>query len=114
MCEETKCDWKCKKPTLCPRPKCELVCEKPACEFKKPEPVANVLAAMVRNGTLASSCCACNQANIAMSMLLANKAMVEEGSSAQPEVMPSLLELSHTFKHQTQEGQQPCCACGTQ
>jgi hypothetical protein len=25
------CDWKCSKPTNCPKPKCTLVCENPNC-----------------------------------------------------------------------------------
>jgi hypothetical protein len=101
MCEETKCDWKCKKPTLCPRPKCELVCEQPACAFKKP------VAAPAANNT----CCQCNQANIAASMIQANEAATEELAAE----TPSFLELTHHFKFQAQEsGSAPCCACGAQ
>lgn len=31
LCEETSCDWKCRKPSNCARPRCELQCEAPAC-----------------------------------------------------------------------------------
>jgi len=96
MCEETKCDWKCKKPTLCPRPKCELVCEKPACAYKKPTPAAPAN----------NSCCACNKANVAASLIQAGE--------AQGEPM-SFLEVMHTIKHKQQEsGEQQCCACAAQ
>jgi len=64
MCEETKCDWKCKKPTLCPRPKCELVCEKPACAAKKPQ----------KQNFTQHGCCHCTAANDKASLLQAGEA----------------------------------------
>jgi len=97
MCEETKCEWKCKKPTLCPRPKCELVCEKPACEYVKP-PKQNI----TRSG-----CCQCNLANINASMIQAHEAV---SGDMQGEPM-SFLELVAHFKHERQEGGENCCAC---
>jgi hypothetical protein len=90
MCEDTKCEWKCKKPTLCPRPKCELVCEKPACAYQKP------------NATVTRTCCSCTQQNVQATLLQVGEAPAEQ---------PSFLELVHTFKFQEQQGQQPCCAC---
>jgi hypothetical protein len=91
MCEETKCEWKCKKPTLCPRPKCELVCEKPACAAQKPA-----------KQNVTRTCCQCTQQNVQASLLQAGEAAGEA---------PSFLELVHTFKFQEQQGQSPCCAC---
>jgi hypothetical protein len=92
MCEETKCDWKCKKPTICPRPKCELVCEKPACEAQK-----RIVAP--QNNT----CCACSQQNVKASMIQAGEAVGEP---------MSFLEVMHSMKHQAQESGQPaCCGC---
>ena len=32
QCQETMCSWRCRKPTNCPYPRCELQCEHPACE----------------------------------------------------------------------------------
>jgi len=95
MCEETKCDWKCKKPTLCPRPKCELVCETPKCAAKPPAAPA----------AANSTCCACNQANLKASLIQAGEA---KG------VAPSFLELMNEVKFQEQQGQTPCCACNKQ
>jgi hypothetical protein len=96
MCEETKCDWKCKKPTLCPRPKCELVCEQPKCAYLPPVPTP----------VLNNTCCQCTQVNIAASMLQANEHATELGGETM-----SFIELTHHFKHQAQVGQAPCCAC---
>jgi len=90
MCEDTKCEWKCKKPTLCPRPKCELVCEKPACAHQKP------------NKTVTRTCCSCTQTNVQATLLQVGEAEGEQ---------PSFLELVHSFKFQEQQGQEPCCAC---
>jgi hypothetical protein len=93
MCEETKCDWKCKKPTLCPRPKCELVCEKPACAYVKP----------AKPNTTNTNCCACSAANVKASMIQAGEAVGEA---------MSFLEVMHHMKHQTQESGSPsCCLC---
>jgi hypothetical protein len=101
MCEETKCDWKCKKPTLCPRPKCELVCEKPACEYVKPNRTNTF------NFTRAG-CCMCNAANINASMIQAHESAVQlEGEPM------SFIELVAHFKHERQEGGENCCACSS-
>jgi len=96
MCEDTKCDWKCKKPTLCPRPKCELVCEKPACAYVKPAPVNHT-----------RSCCHCSAANVKASMIQAH-----ETTTIHEDVTPTFLEVMHTMKHTAQEtGAPSCCAC---
>jgi hypothetical protein len=95
MCEETKCDWKCKKPNMCPRPKCELQCDKPACEAKPPKKLK-------RRG-----CCKCSEKNIRKSIKSANKSLIENDSSA----LPSFLEVYHTIKHKEQEGVDQCCEC---
>jgi hypothetical protein len=95
MCEETKCDWKCKKPTLCPRPKCELVCEKPACAYVKP----------AKPTPANNTCCACSAANVKASM-------IQAGEDIHPDVTPSFLEVMHTMKHSAQESGAPaCCGC---
>jgi len=31
LCENPRCDWQCKAPTDCPKPKCHMVCETPGC-----------------------------------------------------------------------------------
>lgn len=31
VCEQLSCGWKCRKPTHCQRPRCELQCEHPTC-----------------------------------------------------------------------------------
>jgi len=93
MCEETKCDWKCKKPTLCPRPKCELVCEKPACAYQKP----------AKLNITSSPCCQCNAANVKASLIQAGEA---EGEAL------SFLEAMSHMKHVAQEtGEAQCCPC---
>jgi hypothetical protein len=95
MCEETKCDWKCKKPALCPRPKCELVCDKPACAAAKP----------VKTTPPANPCCQCNQQNVKASMIQAGEAVSED-------MTPSFLEVMHHMKHVAQvTGQPACCGC---
>ncbi len=33
LCEETTCSWKCRLPSNCPQPICELACDAPACEY---------------------------------------------------------------------------------
>jgi len=100
MCEETKCDWKCKKPTLCPRPKCELVCEKPACAAKKRHHGRRHHG---RNGT--RGCCACNHRNIKASM-------IQAGETVTGEEPMSFLEVMHTFKHaEAITGEKQCCGC---
>lgn len=33
LCEQLSCHWHCMKPSICPKPRCELVCEKPSCEL---------------------------------------------------------------------------------
>jgi hypothetical protein len=106
MCEETKCDWKCKKPTLCPRPKCELVCEKPACAApERPQhPHLHALHAFL-NSTRPFGCCPCNAANVQASM-------IQAGESTEGAETMSFLEVMHTIKHRSQEqGEQQCCAC---
>jgi len=115
MCEETKCDWKCKKPTLCPRPKCELVCEKPACAAERhhhrrhhsKRAMAMHALHQFLNSTRPFGCCPCNAANVQASMIQAGEAV--EGSETM-----SFLEVMHTIKHRSQEqGEQQCCACST-
>lgn len=32
LCEPPVCEWQCRKPRNCPRPRCELQCEAPACQ----------------------------------------------------------------------------------
>jgi len=93
MCEETKCDWKCKKPTLCPRPKCELVCEQSSCPSTP------------RTQNITLGCCACHAFNL-------QAALVQAGEVTHPTgVAPSFLELTHEIKFQQQNGQTPCCPC---
>jgi len=101
MCEETKCDWKCKKPNMCPRPKCELQCDKPACEAKKP-----------KKHKKRSGCCKCSDKNVKASITSANKALIESGAhEQQAENLPSFLEVYHTIKHAEREGAERCCDC---
>jgi len=91
MCEETKCDWKCKKPTLCPKPKCELVCEKVACAEQEPQ------------------CCPCTAETIGIAVANANAAAAALGSTVAK--APSFLEISHSMKFKEQAGQPLCCPC---
>jgi hypothetical protein len=95
VCEETRCDWKCRKPTLCPKPKCELKCEKPACD-------AN-----------ANQCCKCNsEANVKAAMDRANQLFIEKESQALERM--SLLETFSTMLHKSQEGvEEQCCPCAS-
>merc|ERR1711964_943358 len=91
-CEETKCDWKCRKPGLCPKPKCELACEKTACDAKS-----------------SSSCCSCNkEANVKAAIGRADAASLIETD----EMRPSLLEAFSTMLHKHQSGAEAqCCPC---
>lgn len=94
MCEETKCDWKCKKPARCQRPKCELVCEKPACAAKK-----------IKKAKKQHNCCQCSATNIKASMIQAGEAVSEE-------MTPSFIEVMHHMKHVSQiTGEPACCGC---
>jgi hypothetical protein len=98
MCEATKCDWKCKKPITCPKPKCELVCERPACDTR------------ARKAGTKPGCCSCaDPANLAATIRSAN-ALLEQ-SSETSEMMPSFMEVMHSVKAKTQEGKGFCCKC---
>jgi len=91
LCEETKCDWKCRKPTSCQKPKCDLQCERPACESgTQPAPV----------------CCPCDQTNARFAVTGASHTPTDES------MLPSFLEVVHSFKLQASSGGQPCCPCG--
>jgi hypothetical protein len=96
MCEETKCDWKCRKPTTCPKPKCELQCAKSACEAKAPVKKSK------------RSCCKCNAANVAKSMIEATSALTD---SSNHENLMSFIEVQHSMKAAADAGAEGCCAC---
>jgi hypothetical protein len=97
MCEATKCDWKCKKPITCPKPKCELVCERPACDTKD------------RQVGVKPGCCDCaDQANLAATIRAANSLIK---TSEETEMMPSFMEVMHSIKASSQEGKSMCCKC---
>jgi len=98
MCEETKCDWKCRKPTTCPKPKCELQCAKSACEAKAPRRSAP------------RSCCSCkHRKNVARSMIQATESM--SNAATMEGMFPSLIEAHASFKADADAGVEGCCAC---
>jgi hypothetical protein len=100
MCEEVKCDWKCKKPTLCPKPKCMLQCEKAACEAQDDEPTPQP-----------RPCCPCS--NEIYLQLAVDDANTKPLGTLEKDMIPSLVEMQHTMKLHEQEGQQTCCPCET-
>jgi hypothetical protein len=103
MCEATKCDWKCKKPVTCPKPKCELVCERPKCAAKKRAAGPSFIE-MENKAT----CCPCSvQSNVAAAMQQASK-----NSDIEEEMMPSFMEVVHSMKFkEAQNPESQCCPC---
>jgi hypothetical protein len=99
MCEETKCDWKCKKPTTCPKPKCELQCDKPACAAKPPAP-----------RRVKRTCCSCSAKNVKHSMLQASERLGERYAEVS-HALPSFIEVMHAMKHMSNMGAEGCCEC---
>jgi len=97
MCEETKCDWKCKKPINCERPKCELQCEKPKCATKDED----------LGSRSSSGCCNCNEQTLGAAMRLANANSKSHNWGEQP----SMLEILAESKFQANKGEEACCPC---
>merc|ERR1711957_833522 len=91
---------KCKTPTLCPKPKCQLTCEQPGCSEEKEfgPPGGN------------SPCCPCNAGNTAFAVQHAEIHARKNGISG-PKA--SFLEVLHGFSHQAQQGKAPCCPCAS-
>jgi len=102
MCEETRCDWKCKKPTLCPKPKCELQCERPACQD-----VSSYSSSVPRTNNNIGGCCHCNEITLGYGMRLAEKNPASHTFGDQP----TLIELVNENKHKKNQGEETCCPC---
>jgi hypothetical protein len=126
QCDDNPCFWDCKKPTVCPRPKCRLRCDKPVCSIEK--------AKAGKKGTLRKGrkdCCACSKAeNVLAAMRLATAQHrsestdsaaegeadadgEEDGTSSFAPELPSLMEVMADMKaaERDGEGHGECCPC---
>lgn len=96
-CSAPKCTWSCRKPTTCPKPKCNLGCA------PHPTPACG-------NPT----CCSCHTfANMQSAIELASTHhRTKHGKDLEEEMMPAMVEIAHEFRLRSGEsGQQQCCPC---
>jgi len=101
-CSAPKCTWSCRKPTSCPKPKCNLACNArptPACGGQQ-------------------QCCSCHKfQNMQSAIEMASNAHIDKhGQNPSDELMPSLVEVAHAIRLHTQDKvtageQEQCCPC---
>jgi len=99
-CSAPKCTWSCRKPTTCPKPKCNLVCN------QRPTPAC---------GNSTPQCCSCHKFNnMVAAVEVASAAHIQE-HGAVPEHMPALLEVAHEIRLGAQEqAEAQCCPCASE
>jgi len=103
-CSAPKCTWSCRKPTSCPKPKCNLAC--------------NARPGGSCGGSGSSQCCSCHKfSNMQSAIELASNSHIQEhGQAPSEELMPSLVEVAHGIRLHTQDAvaagaEEQCCPC---
>jgi len=105
-CSAPKCTWSCRKPTSCPKPKCNLACN------------ARPSGSCAGGAAGGRQCCSCHKfPNMQSAIELASNSHVDQhGSLPADEMMPSLVEVAHGIRLHTQDkvaaGEaEQCCPC---